>query len=81
MNLFETFQIIGRIVSLGVFIVERPKDGAKKKEEVKKMVFDFLNDFNIRLPIPDIILNYVLDFMIDNLVDFLNQTLWKKQAA
>jgi hypothetical protein len=81
MNLFETFQIIGRIVALGVFLVERPKDGVNKKEEVKKMVFDFLSDFNIRLPIPDIVLNYVLDFMIDNLVDFLNQTLWKKQAA
>ncbi len=81
MNLFETFHIIGRIVSLGVFLVERPKDGAKKKEEVKQMVFDFLNDFNIRLPIPDIVLSYVLDFMIDNLVDFLNETLWKKKAA
>ncbi|KHC90364.1 hypothetical protein Mc24_08389 [Thermotoga sp. Mc24] len=41
------------------------------------MIFDFLNDFNIRLPIPAIVLN----FMIDNLVDFLNQTLWKKQTA
>ncbi|MFN4191055.1 MAG: hypothetical protein ACK4E2_08665 [Pseudothermotoga sp.] len=81
MSLFETFQIIGRIVSLGVFLVERPKDGAKKKEEVKKMVFDFMDDFNIRLPIPDIVLSYVLDFMIDNLVDFLNETLWKKKAA
>lgn len=81
MSLFETFQIIGRIVALGVFLVERPKDGAKKKEEVKKMVFDFMNDFNIRLPIPDIVLSYVLDFMIDNLVDFLNETLWKKKAA
>lgn len=81
MNLFETFQIIGKIVSLGVFLVERPKDGVNKKEEVKKMVFDFLDDFDTRLPIPDIVLDYVLDFMIDNLVDFLNQTLWKKQAA
>ena len=81
MNFFEVFQIICRIVSLGVFLVERPKDGVKKQEEVKQMVFDFLSDFNIRLPIPDVVLDYVLDFMIDNLVDFLNQTLWKKEAA
>ncbi|MEJ5228520.1 MAG: hypothetical protein WHT65_00810 [Pseudothermotoga sp.] len=81
MNPFEVFHVIGRIVSLGVFLVERPKDGAKKKEEVKKMVFEFLSDFNIRLPIPDVVLDYVLDFMIDNLVEFLNNTIWKKQAA
>lgn len=81
MNPFEIFHMIGRIVSLGVFLVERPKDGAKKKQEVKQMVFDFLNDFNIRLPIPDVVLDYVLDIMIDNLVGFLNRTVWKKQAA
>ncbi|KHC90365.1 hypothetical protein Mc24_08394 [Thermotoga sp. Mc24] len=36
MNLFETFQVIGRIVALGVFFVERPKDEVNKKEKAKK---------------------------------------------
>ncbi|MEN3009272.1 hypothetical protein [Pseudothermotoga sp.] len=80
MNVLELFNIIGRLIVLGVCIVERPKDGAKKKQEVKQLVYSFLKDFNIKLPIPEAVLEYVLDVMIDNVVKLLNDTLWKKAA-
>ncbi|MCS7175978.1 hypothetical protein [Pseudothermotoga sp.] len=80
MNVLELFNIIGRLIVLGVCIVERPKDGAKKKQEVKQLVYSFLKDFNVKLPIPEAVLEYVLDVMIDNVVKLLNDTLWKKAA-
>ncbi|KAF2958609.1 MULTISPECIES: hypothetical protein [Thermotoga] len=81
MNVLELFNLIGRIVMLGVCLVERPKDGANKKQEVKKMVYQFLNDFNIKVPMPQPVFDFVLDFMIDNIVKVLNKTLWKENAA
>jgi len=80
MSVIDVFNIIGRLIMLGVCLVERPKDGAKKKQEVKQMVHSFMKDFNIKLPIPDVVFEYVLDWMIDNIVKVLNETVWKKAA-
>jgi len=81
LNLFQTFDLIGRAVSLGVFLVEQPGNGEKKKQAVIDMVLSLMDEFDIRVPLPDSVFEFVLDFLVDSVVDILNSTIWKEEAT
>ncbi len=80
MTALETLSLIGKLVYLGIFLVERPKDGENKKAEVKEMVYSILKTYDIKLPIPEPIFGFMLDFAINKIVERLNQTVWRKAA-
>jgi len=69
--------ILRYVITLAVVLVERDGEGERKKEEVKDLVFGFMEEFGINLPIPDEIVEYVLDYVIDLIVEFLNERMWK----
>ena len=75
--MLKTLNILRYVITLAVILVEREGDGERKKEEVKDLVFGFMEEFGISLPIPEEILEYVLDYIIDVVVDFLNERMWK----
>jgi len=73
----KTLNILRYVITLAVVLVERDGEGERKKEEVKDLVFGFMEEFGINLPIPDEIVEYVLDYVIDLIVEFLNERMWK----
>jgi len=73
----KALNILRYVITLAVILVERDGEGEKKKEEVKDLVFGFIEEFGIDLPLPDEIVEYVLDYIIDLVVDFLNERMWK----
>ncbi|AEH51655.1 hypothetical protein [Pseudothermotoga thermarum] len=78
MTTLETLSFVGKLVYLGIFLVERPKDGENKKKEVKEMVHSIVKTYGIKLPVPEPIFEFMLDFAIDRIVDSLNKTIWRK---
>jgi hypothetical protein len=80
-NFVEALNTVAKLIALAICLVERPKDGAKKKQEVKEMVYSFLKQFNIKLPMPQFVFDWMLDIAIDNIVKYFNQTIWKEKAA
>lgn len=81
LNLFQIFDLIGRAVSLGVFLVEQPGNGEEKKQAVIDMVLSLMDEFDICIPLPDSVFEFVLDFLVDSVVDILNNTIWKEEAT
>ena len=75
--MLKALNILRYVITLAVILVERDGEGEKKKEEVKDLVFGFIEEFGIDLPLPDEIVEYVLDYIIDLVVDFLNERMWK----
>ncbi|HDG62307.1 MAG: hypothetical protein DRP38_08025 [Thermotogae bacterium] len=75
--MLKTLNILRYVITLAVVLVERDGEGERKKEEVKDLVFGFMEEFGINLPIPDEIVEYVLDYVIDLIVEFLNERMWK----
>jgi len=73
----KALNILRYVITLAVILVEREGEGERKKEEVKDLVFGFMEEFGIDLPLPDEIVEYVLDYIIDLIVDFLNERMWK----
>jgi len=73
----KALNILRYVITLAVVLVEREGEGERKKEEVKDLVFGFMEEFGINLPLPDEIVEYVLDYVIDLVVDFLNERMWK----
>ena len=57
-------------------MIERPGEGAKKKEELKEIVYQILPEgfFDIDKKIFD----FLLDRAIDLIIAWLNRTIWKK---
>ncbi len=56
-------------------MIERPGEGAKKKEELKEIVYQLLPEgfFDIDKKIFDFLLDKAIDFIIA----WLNRTIWK----
>ena len=75
--MLKALNILRYVITLAVILVERDGEGERKKEEVKDLVFGFMEEFGINLPLPDEIVEYVLDYIIDLVVDFLNERMWK----
>ena len=75
--MLKALNILRYVITLAVILVEREGEGERKKEEVKDLVFGFMEEFGIDLPLPDEIVEYVLDYIIDLIVDFLNERMWK----
>ena len=75
--MLKALNILRYVITLAVVLVEREGEGERKKEEVKDLVFGFMEEFGINLPLPDEIVEYVLDYIIDLVVDFLNERMWK----
>lgn len=75
--MLKALNILRYVITLAVVLVEREGEGERKKEEVKDLVFGFMEEFGINLPLPDEIVEYVLDYVIDLVVDFLNERMWK----
>ena len=75
--MLKALNILRYVITLAVVLVERDGEGERKKEEVKDLVFGFMEEFGINLPLPDEIVEYVLDYVIDLVVDFLNERMWK----
>jgi len=73
----KALNILRYVITLAVVLVEREGEGERKKEEVKDLVFGFMEEFEINLPLPDEIVEYILDYVIDLVVDFLNERMWK----
>jgi len=73
----KALNILRYVITLAVVLVEREGEGERKKEEVKDLVFGFMEEFGINLPLPDEIVEYILDYVIDLVVDFLNERMWK----
>jgi len=73
----KALNILRYVITLAVILVEREGEGEKKKEEVKDLVFGFMEEFDIDLPLPDEIVEYILDYIIDMIVGFLNERMWK----
>ena len=75
--MLKALNILRYVITLAVVLVEREGEGERKKEEVKDLVFGFMEEFEINLPLPDEIVEYILDYVIDLVVDFLNERMWK----
>lgn len=75
--MLKALNILRYVITLAVILVEREGEGEKKKEEVKDLVFGFMEEFDIDLPLPDEIVEYILDYIIDMVVGFLNERMWK----
>ena len=75
--MLKALNILRYVITLAVVLVEREGEGERKKEEVKDLVFGFMEEFGINLPLPDEIVEYILDYIIDLVVDFLNERMWK----
>ncbi len=75
--MLKALNILRYVITLAVVLVEREGEGERKKEEVKDLVFGFMEEFGINLPLPDEIVEYILDYVIDLVVDFLNERMWK----
>ncbi|HIP92497.1 MAG TPA: hypothetical protein EYH25_03490 [Thermotoga sp.] len=75
--MLKALNILRYVITLAVILVEREGEGEKKKEEVKDLVFGFMEEFDIDLPLPDEIVEYILDYIIDMIVGFLNERMWK----
>ncbi len=78
MTAIDTLSLVGKLVYLGIFLVERPKDGENKKKEVKEMIYSIIKTYDIKVPVPEPIFGFMLDFVIDKIVDSLNKTVWRK---
>ena len=75
--MLKALNILRYVITLAVVLVEREGEGERKKEEVKDLVFGFMEEFGINLPLPDEIVEYILDYVIDLVVDCLNERMWK----
>jgi len=72
---FEILPLIQMICAFAVVIVEEPGNGLQKKKKALEIIKEFLKNF--KLPIPETIINFILPFLIDKIVDILNKSIWK----
>jgi hypothetical protein len=66
------------VVDSAVVLVEHPGDGANKKKKVIQIVEDFMKQNGIILPVPNGIAEWLIGEIVDFVVGWLNDNLWKK---
>ncbi len=79
MELLKILLNIKNFIEIAVIIVEHPGDGPAKKERAIKIVKELMKINDIRLPVPDQILEVILGFAIDDFVGWANEKLWRSQ--
>lgn len=75
--MLSNLRALTNTIVMGATLIERPGEGAKKKEELKEIVYQILPEgfFDIDKKIFD----FLLDKAIDLIVAWLNRTIWKKK--
>ncbi len=73
--MLTTLRSLTGLITAGATLIERPGEGAKKKEELKEIVYQILPEgfFDIDKKIFD----FLLDKAIDLIIAWLNRTIWK----
>ena len=69
------------VIDSSIVLVEHPGDGANKKKEVIQIVEDFIKQNGIILPIPSGIVEWIVGEVVDFVVGWLNDNLWKKENS
>ncbi|MCD6239442.1 MAG: hypothetical protein DRP50_04510 [Thermotoga sp.] len=72
-QLFNVISDLKYLAEIFCMIVERPRDGEKKKAEVMDAVQDFIDKND--LPIPEPIIEDVIDFLIEHVVGKMNNSI------
>ncbi len=70
-QLFNVISDLKYLTEIFCMIVERPKDGEKKKSEVMDAIQDFIDKND--LPIPEPLVENVIDFLIEHVVGRMNE--------
>ena len=73
--MLQNLRALTNTIIAGATMIERPGEGAKKKEELKEMVYQIIPEelFDLDRRIFD----FLLDKAIDFIVAWLNRTIWK----
>ncbi len=66
------------VLNTAIVLIEHPGDGETKKKTVIGIVKEFIKSNHIVIPVPNAILEYILGFAVDWIVNWLNNNIWKK---
>lgn len=79
---FDWWKDVEEALAIAIIAAEAVGDeGKEKRKEVVEMVFKYLEDRNVKLPIPDWLFKLLLGFVIDLLISYLNKKFGKGWIA